>query len=202
MSLRTETLAAPAPAPVLRPEQPADRPLIDALIARAFGPGRYVKAAERLRETNRPALGVSRTVWLGERLAGCVRMWPIRIGGAPALFLGPFAVEPDLRSLGLGARLIRAASQAAQAAGAPGVLLVGDAPYFSSLGYARLAGDPVILPGPVDPARVLALGFGPAPPAFAGAVTPDPEADWGPGPGAEPVRELADRGSHDTAASR
>lgn len=179
MSLRTETLAAPALAPVLKPERPADAARIDALIARAFGPGRYVKAAERLRETNHPALGVSRTVWLGDRLAGCVRMWPIRIGGTPALFLGPFAVEPELRSLGLGARLIRAACAAAEAAGAPGVLLVGDAPYFSALGFRRPAGDPVVMPGPVDPARVLVLGFRADPPAFAGRVTPDPRAVWG-----------------------
>src|SRR5580658_5943097 len=95
-----------AATPRLNHERPHDAPLVDALIARAFGPGRYAKAAERLRECNRPLLGLSFVAWIGDRVIGCVRLWPIIIGATPALLLGPFAVDPTHRSRGLGACLI------------------------------------------------------------------------------------------------
>ena len=41
-------------------------------------------------------------------LAGAIRYWPVRIGGAgtPALLLGPVAVHPTRQGEGLGALLI------------------------------------------------------------------------------------------------
>src|SRR5262245_43576190 len=66
--------------PVLKAERPEDLPLIDALIERAFGPGRFVKTAERLRECNTPRRDLSLVAWSGGEAVGCVRMWPIHIG--------------------------------------------------------------------------------------------------------------------------
>ena len=43
----------------IRPEQPDDHPALDTLVDRIFGPGRYVKVSERLREGNAPLAGVS-----------------------------------------------------------------------------------------------------------------------------------------------
>lgn len=137
----------------LRCERPRDTPLVDALIARAFGPGRFVKAAERLREGNHPELDLSFVAWADGRLVGCVRLWPVTIGGAPAILLGPFAVDPDHRSQGLGARLIERACKAASEAGHALILLVGDAEYFGPLGFS--AAPNVVMPGPVDRRRVL-----------------------------------------------
>jgi predicted N-acetyltransferase YhbS len=54
-------------------EQPGDLAAVEALVAKAFGPGRFVKTAERLRETNHPRLDLSFVAYDGERLAGCVR---------------------------------------------------------------------------------------------------------------------------------
>ena len=135
--------------------------LVDALIERAFGPGRYAKAAERLRETNTPLLDISFVAWAGERLLGCVRMWPVHVGDRPVVFLGPFAVEPEHRSAGLGATLIRRACAAARKAGHDLVLLVGDAPYFEPLGFRKVPPGRVVLPGPVDPGRVFTLALTP-----------------------------------------
>jgi predicted N-acetyltransferase YhbS len=81
MTLTTST-------PQLAPEREQDFPLVDALIARAFGPGRFVKTAERLREGNHPLLDLSFVAWRDGCAVGCVRLWPIRIGEAPALPLG------------------------------------------------------------------------------------------------------------------
>jgi predicted N-acetyltransferase YhbS len=138
----------------LAPERPVDAPLADGLIARAFGPGRYAKAAERLREHAEPVLALSFLAWRDGRAVGCVRLWPVAIGGTPALLLGPFAVDEAERSAGIGAALIRRACEAAAAAGHAVVLLVGDTAYFGELGFAQVRG--VTLPGPVDPRRVLA----------------------------------------------
>ena len=144
---------------------------MDALIAEAFGPGRFVKAAERLRETNRPDLALSFLAWVDGRAVGCVRMWPVSVGGVPAVLLGPFAVDAAYRSRGLGAALIERACAAAAEAGHGMVVLVGDGDYFRPLGFAP-APD-VRMPGPVDQKRVLARALRPgAADTLAGMVTP------------------------------
>jgi predicted N-acetyltransferase YhbS len=161
--------------PPLVLEQAQDAKAVDALIERAFGPGRYAKAAERLREHNRPLLDISFVAWCDDDLVGCVRMWPILIGAEPAVLLGPFAVEPDWRSRGLGAALIERACAAAEAAGHALIFLVGDAPYFGPLGFQVVPTGRIRMPGPVDPARVMFRAFG-GEPELAGDVKAAPTA--------------------------
>ena len=164
--------AAPPKAPMLQSERRQDAPLVTDLIDRAFGPGRYAKAAERLRERNTPLMAISFCAWSEGRLVGCVRMWPILIGEQPAVFLGPFAVEPEFRSLGLGATLIRRAVAATAEAGHAMILLVGDAPYFEPLGFRKVPAGRITLPGPVDANRVFRLALVPGgDDDLAGAVT-------------------------------
>jgi predicted N-acetyltransferase YhbS len=139
----------------LAPERPADASLAEGLIARAFGPGRYAKAAERLREGRTPLLDLSFLAWAEGEAIGCVRLWPIAIGGTRALLLGPFAVEEAWRSAGVGAALIRRACEAATADGHRLILLVGDEAYFSPLGFSAAPTRAVRMPGPVDQGRVL-----------------------------------------------
>lgn len=141
--------------PVLKAERPEDLPLVDGLVERAFGPGRFVKTAERLRERNAPLRDLSLVAWAAGEAVGCVRMWPIHIGGSAAVLLGPFAVEDAWRSRGLGAQLIEAACAAAERAGLGVVLLVGDEPYFAKLGFERVPPGRAVLPGPVDGRRLL-----------------------------------------------
>lgn len=134
-------------------ETPADAAAIDALVLAAFGPGRFAKTAERLRERAPVAAGfVARD---GAGLLGSVRLWSITVGGAPALFLGPIAVAAGNRRSGLGAELVQACLTFAAEAGL-GVLLVGDSPYFGRFGFEP-APD-LRLPGPADPRRVLWRG--------------------------------------------
>ncbi|MEN5362838.1 GNAT family N-acetyltransferase [Brevundimonas intermedia] len=137
-------------------ETPADAEGIDALVMAAFGPGRFAKTAERLREGSQAVAGfVARR---DGRVIGSVRLWPVTVGEAPALFLGPIAVDADRRSDGLGAELVEACLHRAQSLGVGGVLLVGDQAYFQRFGFAP-APD-AILPGPVDRRRVLWLATG------------------------------------------
>jgi predicted N-acetyltransferase YhbS len=141
--------------PVLKAERPEDHHLVDALIDRAFGPGRFVKTAERLRESNIPRRDLSLVAWAGGEAVGCVRIWPIHIGDSPAVLLGPFTVDDAWRSQGLGGQLIEAACAAAERAGVGVVLLVGDAPYFAKLDFEIAPPGRAVLPGPVDGRRVL-----------------------------------------------
>ena len=148
-------------APILACETAADLPAIERLVDAAFGPGRFAKAAERLRETNHVLYDLSVTAKAGEALAGCVRQWPIRIGGRPAVFLGPIAVDPAWRHHGLGGALVERACEAAQAAGHDLILLVGDMPFFGPHGFEVVAPNCVVLPGPADAHRVLARALKP-----------------------------------------
>jgi predicted N-acetyltransferase YhbS len=145
-------------APDIRSEQPLDDEAIEALLEHAFGPGRFAKVSERVREVAEFRPDLSFCAWEGERLVGSVRMWAVRIGGAPAIFLGPLAVEADQRKHGTGGLLVERACAAAEAAGHPVVLLVGDEPYFGRFGFTAATTKEVRLPGPVDQRRVLARG--------------------------------------------
>ena len=154
LALTSRTIPVPD-LPLLEPERPGDAAAVGALIDAAFGPGRFAKTAERLREANQPLLDISFVARSHGALVGCVRMWPIRIGDRPAVFLGPFAVDEAWRSRGLGAALIGRACEAAQAAGHDLILLVGPQPYFGPLGFTMVPPGQAVMPGPVDPRRLL-----------------------------------------------
>jgi predicted N-acetyltransferase YhbS len=140
-------------------ETPEDQPAIEALLDRAFGPGRFAKSSERVREFAEFADALSFCAWADGRLAGVVRQWRVRVGGTPLVFLGPLAVDPDQQSAGVGGLLVQRALAAAQAAGEPGVLLVGDGPYFARFGFEASPAKGVRMPGPVDQRRVLVRAF-------------------------------------------
>jgi predicted N-acetyltransferase YhbS len=156
----------------IRNEQAKDGAAIDALVMRAFGPGRLAKTAERLREGNRPIGDLSFVAEQGGEIVGSVRLWPIQIGPERLVFLGPFAVESSLRSQGLGAQLIKTACQAAAEAEVGAILLVGDLAYFSGLGFERTDPGRILMPGPVDPGRVLIQPLAKSSDVYHGLVKP------------------------------
>ena len=152
----TPDAASLSGAVVVRAEHVEDAETIDRIVLEAFGPGRFAKTAERLREGASIAVGF--VACLDSRVVGSVRLWRIRVDETPCLFLGPIAVERSERSEGLGAALVKACIDHTRATDSAGILLVGDAPYFGRFGFARI--ERVALPGPVDPARLLWLPIG------------------------------------------
>ena len=158
----------------LAPEAPEDAWEVEGLLDTAFAPGRGALSSYRLR-TGPPLAALCRVARDDAGiLAGAIRFWPVRVGAAPALLLGPVAVHPTRQGEGLGALLIEGAL--GDAAGWDRVLLVGDAPYYRRFGFTSLAG--VTMPPPTDPARVLGRALRPgAWDGVEGAVTVDPAAD-------------------------
>ena len=131
---------------------------VEALYDLCFAPGREALSSYRLRDAVAPVAALSRVARddLGV-LGGAIRYWPVRVGAADALLLGPIAVHPTRQGEGLGAALIRESLAAAEAAGWARVLLVGDAPYYGKFGFAML--DGVVMPPPTNPERVLGLAL-------------------------------------------
>lgn len=143
-------------AAAVRLETPDDDPAIEQLCESAFGPGRFARAAFRLRESRRHEAGLSFVAAFEGELIGSVRLTAIVIGATPALLLGPLVVDPAWKDRGYGKLLVRTAVAAAREAGHRLVILVGDAPYYGPLGFRPiLPPGAVRLPGPVDPARLL-----------------------------------------------
>ena len=143
------------PALALRPLNDADLAQILRLDERAFGPGRFARTAYRLRENIAPDYSLSFVAHVATFLVGSNIITPIRVGGEPALLLGPLTVDPSFRMRGIGEALIKRSLSAAKAAGHTLVLLVGDAPYYSKTGFKPAPRGQFTLPGPVDPARLL-----------------------------------------------
>jgi predicted N-acetyltransferase YhbS len=140
---------------IIRPETPDDTVAIERLHERTFGPGRYAKAAYRLREQVERIRELSFTARIGTLLIGSVWLSPIRIGEAKALLLGPVTVEPAFRDRGVGKVLIERALKEAKDKGHRLVILVGDEAYYEKCGFKRIPRGRAIMPGPVDPARLL-----------------------------------------------
>ncbi|CAN7419723.1 N-acetyltransferase [Bosea sp. LjRoot90] len=141
----------------IRQELPGDAAAIERLHERAFGPGRYARTAFRLREGAPPDPALSFASHVGTFLVGAVRVTPVVAGGAPALMLGPLTVDPAFEGRGIGAALMNAAIEAAREHGHELILLVGDAPYYARFGFKPVRPGQLVLPGPADPGRFLAL---------------------------------------------
>ncbi|EAP76902.1 acetyltransferase, GNAT family protein [Roseovarius nubinhibens ISM] len=99
-------------------------------------------------------------------VAGAIRYWPVMVGAARALLLGPVAVHPTRQGEGLGGLLIHGSLDKAREQGWPRVMLVGDAPYYARFGFERL--DGVEMPPPTNPDRVLGIAL--RPDAWAGVT--------------------------------
>lgn len=137
------------------PETPAHDPEIDFLNEEAFGPGRFARAAYKIREGGPHERSLSFVAILNDTVIASVRMTPIAAGKGRSLMLGPLAVRPAYKSLGIGRRLVALALQAAKDAGWQSVLLVGDEPYYGPLGFVRIPYGQISMPRPVDRNRLL-----------------------------------------------
>lgn len=136
-----------------RPEHASD---VNALYDEVFGPGRFAKTAERLREGNTPIADACLVAIDELGLTGVVRLWPVAVGASGrAAFLGPLAVAERRRGNGVAFKLMERAIEICAGQAYDAVILVGDESYYARAGFRRSESGRFVLPGPVDPNRVL-----------------------------------------------
>jgi predicted N-acetyltransferase YhbS len=160
----------------LSPERPDDAIAIENVLDAAFGADRHAKrsyayrrgvdSVAALRLTARDAAG---------RLVGTIRYWPVAVRGPgatrPALLLGPLAVDPALKGIGLGRALVRESLATARMLGHGLVLLVGDAAYYGQFGFVPAAPLGFVMPHE-QPHRLQALELIPGAFADGGELAP------------------------------
>ena len=139
-------------------ETAVDAQILSELSAQAFGPGRFARSAYRVREGVPPVSTLCLSAMLGRNLVGSVRFTAIRIGNEEGgLLLGPLVVDATKKDRGLGTALVMEGLARARAQGFGLVMLVGDMPYYGRFGFKPVPFGQILLPGPVDPKRFLAL---------------------------------------------
>ena len=149
-----------------------DQPAIETLLDACFGPARHNRTAYRLRDGAVPIAALSCVARVGDAVIGSLQCWDIALRGVsgvrtPLVLLGPVAVAVGRRGAGIASALMRPALAAADAAGAPPVLLIGDEPFYGRFGFSAAATGGWIMPGPVDRTRLLLRGDAAALPTHA-----------------------------------
>lgn len=137
-------------------EKPEHAEQIELVLDRAFGPGRFAKTSERVRERGavfEPGLSRIALNDAGD-VVGVCRIWRAE-AGQPVYFLGPLAVDPGAQSAGLGLALVQACVGACRTVGGGAIVLVGAEKFFAPAGFTRVPDGRVTLPGPTDPTRLL-----------------------------------------------
>jgi predicted N-acetyltransferase YhbS len=129
---------------------------VEALYDDVFGPGRFARTAERLREGNSKIPEASLVAVDAQGVTGVVRVWPVKVGETgKAAFLGPIAVAERRRGNGVAFKLMERAIGVCREQGYAAVILVGDQDYYDRFGFKQAGAGRFLLPGPVDQHRVL-----------------------------------------------
>jgi predicted N-acetyltransferase YhbS len=153
------------------PEQLAHESQIEEINEEAFGPGRFTRAAYKIREGGPHERQLSFVATNHDAVVGSVRLTRVAAGDQEALLLGPLAVRTSYKNQGIGRKLVYMALEAARAAGAKLVVLVGDEPYYGPLGFNKIPKGQIVMPRPVDLDRLLAVELEPGSlEGFRGAV--------------------------------
>ncbi len=148
----------PSPAAfAIRAERAADVVAREALLDASFGTDRSQRTCQRLRDGRTPAEGLAFSAVRQGKLVGTLRLWHVSAGGVAALMLGPLAVEPRFRGLGIGTALVDHALAAARQRGHGAVILLGDAPYYARFGFSSMRAAALTLPGTFERDRLLGL---------------------------------------------
>jgi putative acetyltransferase len=139
---------APGPARsasfVVRDERPGDREAVFAVQSAAFGRPDEATLVDALRASVTPRVSLVATpAAQPERVVGHVFVSPVTLDTEPdAADLGglaPLGVVPKLHGRGAGGALVRAALEAARAAGFRAVFLLGSPVYYARFGFAPAA---------------------------------------------------------------
>lgn len=127
---------------------------INALLDDAFGTDRHGRTAYLLRKNATAISHLSFACTDDGRLLGSIQCWPVRVGAAPLILVGPVAVATARQSVGIGRQLMGKMLSAASHADAP-MVMIGDPEYYGRFGFSSQGTSGWTLPGPWEPHRLL-----------------------------------------------
>ena len=144
------------------PERPQDQRHIEPLLDLTFGPERHERATYRLREGIPPLAELCHVALDPEgALLASLRFWPVLAAEAPAILLGPLAVDPRLQGRGIGRSLLRHALAEARRLDHRICIVVGDPAYYEPFGFHSAVAAGLMMPGRVEAARFQVLELAP-----------------------------------------
>lgn len=138
----------------IQPLSTASADDVEALLDAAFGSDRHTRTAYRIRMGLTAIPALSFAAFEGDRLVGSLQSWPVQVGGASLVLVGPVAVAPDLQRAGIGRMLMNALIGVAD--DTP-MAMIGDPEYYGRFfGFSAEATAGWDVPGPVERHRLLA----------------------------------------------
>jgi predicted N-acetyltransferase YhbS len=127
---------------------------VENLLDDAFGPDRHTRTAYLLRQ-GMPVIGhLSFAIFDNDTLAASVQCWPVAVGDASLILVGPVAVASAKQRRGLGHRLMHAMLGSVASGDAP-MVMIGDPEYYGRFGFDAEGTNGWTLPGPWEPRRLL-----------------------------------------------
>ena len=137
-------------APLSRAIPAAVEDLLDA----AFGTDRHARTAYRIRAGMPVIDALSFAAFEDATLVGTLQSWPVAVGDAPVVLVGPVAVAPGRQRAGIGRMLM---SQLMDIAAETPMAMIGDPEYYERFyGFTAEATGDWDVPGPVERHRLLA----------------------------------------------
>jgi predicted N-acetyltransferase YhbS len=142
----------------IAPLSSADPQAVEDLLDAAFGADRHTRTAYRIRAGMTAIERLSFAAFDGTELVGSLQSWPVAVGDAPLVLVGPVAVAPERQRSGLGRRLMD--TLIAAAPDTP-MVMIGDPEYYGRFfGFSADATGGWEVPGPVERRRLLARNAG------------------------------------------
>lgn len=127
---------------------------VETLLDDAFGADRFQRTAYLLR-TGMPVIDhLSFAVTDFGSVVGSIQCWPVAVGEAPLILVGPVAVASGRQGQGIGHQLMHAALAALRPGDAP-MVMIGDPEYYERFGFHANNTHGWTLPGPWEPRRLL-----------------------------------------------
>jgi predicted N-acetyltransferase YhbS len=127
---------------------------IEKLLDDAFGADRHNRTAYLLRKEMPIIAHLSFAVADASSALGSIQCWPVSVGEAPLILVGPVAVASARQNQGLGHRLMNAMLDAMTNEDAP-MVMIGNPEYYGRFGFHAAGTAGWTLPGPWEPRRLL-----------------------------------------------
>ncbi len=155
-----------------RPETPRDAAAVRAIDLAAFPTAEEADVVDALRAD--PGAWLDGLSWVAEAadgtLAGHALLTRCHVGGHPALALAPVAVDPAHQGKGAGSAVVRAALDAARAAGEHLAVVLGHPGYYPRFGFAPASRWGIGAPFEVPDEAMMALPLDAARPVPGGVI--------------------------------